>query len=292
MATLRRQTLDQWIGDALIDGDKDGACVAMSLIHHHGSKESEIHAVRFTSDKKWVPKDLALLFQKKADGYAQDLPGSTQMFSLVAFYGDSPEPQAKHPFKVQTETEFESLGTEAPSEKGVMTQSMRHLESLHRENNIMTRHLVDALVETNKEQRDIIRDQNVEMRQTYTVLRELMLGRLTEEHKFKMEEAKAIQQQQLWEKLLEFGPLLLNSIVGGKLIPASKTDSMLLDAVVRTVPREKLAELAQYIPSELAAPLLSRLEELARAAELAESNASKALVKVNPNADAGGGEDE
>lgn len=288
MASLRRQTLDQWINDALIDGDKEGACTAISLVHHNGSKENEVHSIRFTSDKKYTAQELAKTFQSRADGYAQDLPGSAQMFSLYAFYDGRTEPQARHPFKVELTTEFEGLGSENPTDKGVIAQSMRHLESEHKENSIMTRHLVDALVETTREQRGIIEDQNKELRNAYSGLRELMLGRLTEEHKFKIEEAKAVQQQQLWDKLMEYGPLLLNSIVGGKLIPAPKNDSLLLDAVVRTVPKEKLVELAGYIPPELAAPLLSRLEELMKANELAASNAEKALVKGNPIDEAGG----
>jgi hypothetical protein len=289
MAGMRnRQTLDQWIDEALIDGEKDGACTALSLVHHIGSKENEIHGIRFNNEKKWTAKELASLFQSKADSFAQDLTGGAQLFSLVAFYGDRDVPQARHPFQVIPEPDFAGLVSEGPTKDGVITQSMRHLEFQHREMYVMTRHLVDALAETNKEQREIIRDQNVELRGSYDALRRLMLGRLTEEHEFRLKESKVAQENKMWDKLLEYGPLVLDSITGGKLIPTAKKDSMLFDAIVRTVPREKLVDLVQSMPPELAAPLVARLEEVFKSAQLAEKNATDALARKDPEDDAGG----
>jgi hypothetical protein len=284
----RRQTLEQWIDEALIDGEKDGTCCAMSLVHHTGSKENEVFGVRFNGAKQWTARELAGVFQGKADAFAQDLPGGAQLFSLLAMYGESPEPQARHPFQVIPETNFEGLVSEGPSEKGCLTQSMRHLEFQHREMNVMLRHLTDTLADSNKEQREYIKELSQENRFANQALREMALGRLTEEHKFRMEEKKADRENEMWEKLLEYGPLLLDSIAGGKLLPVSKKDTMLIDAIVRTVPKEKLIELVTSMPAEAAGPLVARLEEAHKANVLAEEAATKALEAGNPEDDAGG----
>lgn len=284
----RRQTLEQWIDEALIDGEKEGTCCAMSLVHHTGSKENEIHGIRFNGQKQWSAKELGSLFQQKANSFAQDLPGGAQLFSILAMYGESPEPQARHPFQVVPETNFEGLTSEGPTEKGVLTQSMRHLEFQHREMYVMVRHLTDTLSESNADLRSNNKELNQELRHSYAALRELMLGRLTEEHKFRMEEKKADRENEMWNKILEYGPLLLDSIAGGKLLPASKKDTMLIDAIVRTVPKEKLIELVTSMPAEVSGPLIARLEEAHKANVLAEEAATKALSAGNPEDDAGG----
>jgi hypothetical protein len=154
--------------------------------------------------------------------------------------------------------------------------------------NVMLRHLTDTLADSNKEQREYIKELSQENRFANQALREMALGRLTEEHKFRMEEKKADRENEMWEKLLEYGPLLLDSIAGGKLLPVSKKDTMLIDAIVRTVPKEKLIELVTSMPAEAAGPLVARLEEAYKANVLAEEAATKALEAGNPEDDAGG----
>lgn len=287
MAGLKRQTLDNWIADALIDGDKDGAIVMLSLVHHAGSKQVEVHSVPFKTTKKWTARELAQLFQSKADGYAQDLSGA-QMFSLLAFYGESAEPQARHPFQVIGEPDISAnMTSEPPTKEGVTSQSMRHLEFAHREMYGMMKHLVDSLTQTNSTQAARLREQEQELHESYKVLRELMLGRLTEDHQQKLAEMKAERENALWDKALEYGPLLLDAITGGKLLPTSKKDSILIDTIVSKLPGDKLREIVGMLPPEAAAPLASRLAEAHQAAQLAAQSAEKALSSA-PSEDAGG----
>jgi hypothetical protein len=284
----KRVTLEQWIADALVDGDKDGEISAITLQHHIGSKTTEIHGVRFQNSKKWTARELAQLFQAKADGYAQDLPGG-QYFTLEAFYADRPEPQAKHPFEVIGQPDFAGLISEKPDAAGVVGQSMKHLEFQHREMNIMMRHLIDTLAQTNLAQAERLKDQEGELRDSYNALRQLMLGRLTEEHEFKLKEAKVQRENDMWGKLFEYGPLLLDAVTGGKLIPTAKKDTMLIDAMVRSVPVDKLQALVTSLPPEVAGPLMARLEEAHQAGLVAEKAAEDALaLRKDPSDDAAG----
>jgi hypothetical protein len=253
-----------------------------------GSKTQEVHGVRFTTAKKWTGKELAQLFQSKADGTAQDMPGA-QYFELLAFYADRGEPQARHRFQVIGEPDVPNLISERPDAQGVMTQSMKHLEFEHREMYMMTRHLVDALVATNQSQAERLRTQEQELHQAMLAMRQLALGRLTEEHEFKMKEKKAERDNAMMSKLFEYAPLILDSITGGKLLPQTKKDSMLIDTICRTVPPEKLMELVSSVPPELAAALIARLEQAQLQNSAAEESAETALtLHKNPADDAAG----
>lgn len=284
----KRITLEQWIDEALIDGDKDGAISAMTLMHLLGSKSQEVHGVRFGTQRKWTGKELAQLFQSKADGCAQDLPGA-QYFELLAFYAERQEPQARHKFQVIGEPDIPNLISEKPDAQGVMTQSMKHLEFQHRELYMMTRHLVDALVETNKTQADRLREQEKELHESMLAMRQLALGRLTEEHEFRMKEKKVERDNAMMSKLMEYAPLILDGITGGKLLPQAKKDSMLIDQICRTVPPEKLMDLVSAVPPELAAALIARLEQAQLQNSAAEESAETALaLRKDPADDAAG----
>lgn len=289
MAALgKRITLSQWIDEAMIDGDKDGAITGMTLVHLLGSKQVEVHGVRFNAQKKWTANELAQLFQGKANGTAQDMPGA-QYFELMAFYEGSNEPQARHRFQVIGEPDTPNLISEKPDAQGVLTQSMKHLEFEHREMYQMTRHLVDALVETNKSQAERLREQEKELHAAMTQMRSLVLGRLTEEHEFRMKEKKVERDNAMWEKLMAYAPLLLDTLTGGKLIPQDKKDSMLIDNICRSVPPEKLMELVSSVPPELAAALVARLEQAQLANNAAEASAETALaLRKDPMDDAAG----
>ena len=288
MATLKRQTLDGWIAEAMTDGDKNGLIAQMMLVHVVGSKETEIHAIRFGTGKQWNPKELAELFQAKADAFAQDLPGA-QIFSLLACYGDEPRPQARHPFQVIGEPDFHGLTSESPDAKGAVQQTMRHLEARDREVNNMIRSVFENSTQTidylSRENREL-RDENAKANQA---LREMVLGRFTEEHKFRMEEEKQKQTAELVNKAIEFAPLLLNTIAGKEVIPQSKVDSVLLTTLARSLPNEVLGEIMSKLPKEVAGAFASRIEESRQADALAEKTAEKALTAgMKPEDDAEG----
>src|SRR5580692_8440731 len=153
-------TLEQWIREAMTDEDKEQPCSAFSLMHMspNGNATKEVHSVQLAG-KAWEAPKLAIFFQSKAEGYAQDL-GGIHTFLLHAFYGE-PEPRATHPFKI-IDGELSSGGAsqytaESPDAKGLVQQLMRHLETTQRNH---TMFMQEILIRSMQNQQQLQSDLN------------------------------------------------------------------------------------------------------------------------------------
>lgn len=291
----KRQSLDGWITEALIDGDREGQCKAFSLVHVTVSgSERELHAIRFNGSKQWTGSELALVFRGKAESYAQDLPG-TQTFCLLAFYDGDAEP-ARHPFTISGEPDPNGTGltTEAPTPQGVLAMSMRHVEFMYRTNDSAQRRVTDTLQESNRILAAENRTLQKELQQAYAMTRELVLGRLTEEHKFKLEQIQAEQKANDRQLLFNIVPPLINNVVGREVFPQSTADTALIEMIAKSLDRNTLEKIATLLPPEVLAPLMGRFEQVLQAASIAQDQAHQALAEnnVNPEDDAAGGSDE
>src|SRR5271157_2018713 len=126
----KRITIEQWITEALSDGDKGKPCSALSLVHIKGVGQEEVHTKQFTAPVQ--PKQLAEFFIDRATGFAQDLSG-LQTFRLLAFYG-SAEPQAALPFTVAdgelTGGGESPFAKNEPTQVGLLGQLMKHNEQV------------------------------------------------------------------------------------------------------------------------------------------------------------------
>lgn len=286
----KRQTLEEWIDEAMTDGEKPGACTEIKLMHMVGTGQNELHTIRFSGTRKWTPKELAEAFDARARFFGQDLPGA-QTYCLMAFYDGCNEPLARHPFVVSAmQADFNGLTTEAPTDKGVVQQSMRHLEVQQSEANRMVRFAAESLTNLNEMLMARVKDQEREITDANRNLRQMVLGEITERHKFKMEEEKSAREEMLIAKLVDFAPLLLNTITGKEVIPVSKADTILIDTLARSATPETVELLMKTLPAEVQGIFMARMQELAQARQEAEESAAKALTAgMSGEDDAAGG---
>jgi hypothetical protein len=286
----KRQSLEEWVDEAMTDGEKPGACSEIKLMHMVGSGQNELHTIRFSGARKWTPKELAEAFDARARFFGQDLPGA-QTYCLLAFYEGCQEPLARHPFVVTAvQADFNGLTTEAPTEKGMIQQGMRHLEVQQAEANRMVRFAAESLASINEGLMKRINEQEHEIIDANRNLRQMVLGEITEKHKFRMEEAKEERNNALLEKFAEFAPLLLNTITGREIIPQSKADTILIDTLAKSATPETVAILMKTLPAESQGLFMARMQELAEARQRAEESAAKALTAgMSGEDDAAGG---
>jgi hypothetical protein len=286
----KRQSLEEWIDEAISDGEKPGACTELKLMHMAGSGQNELHTIRFSGARKWTPKELAEAFDSRARFFGQDLPGA-QTYCLMAFYETCNEPLARHPFVISaTQADFNGLTTEPPTDKGVIQQSMRHLEVQQAEANRMVRFAAESLTQTNETLMNRLKEQEQEIMDANRMLRTMVLGELTEKHKFDMERGKAERNDAMLNKLVEYAPLLLNTITGREVIPQSKADSILIDALAKSATPQTVELLMKSLPQEAQGLFLTRMQEFAEARQRADELAAKALTEgMSGEDDAAGG---
>jgi hypothetical protein len=257
---MARQSLQSWILEALNDRDKpSGSCSVLILFHTIGSAKKEIDHVRFSSGKQWTPSELTERFEAKARSYAQDLPGR-QLFEIEALYGTNTVPEAFHPFAIEGETVYMTGGSDSPDGKGLMQQMMRHNEALialafaalgENTRNLQSQNgqLATALENSRRAELDAV-----------GIVKDLVLERANKQHEHRMKELEYARTSQERKKWLQFGPPLINSILGAEIFPQNTEDTALVEGIADKLTSEHIKRLAEILPPEYMGPLASRIQ--------------------------------
>lgn len=258
---MAKQTLDQWIREALLDDTKEGKCTRFALVHIQGNGQtSEVFNVKL-NDKPWDPKELAEMFRQKAQNHAGELAGN-QTFNLLAFYADRNEHQAHRPFTIMGWTVDDShLMTEAPTKDGIVSQCMRHNEAVVQ---IALKHtaamaqacmqMVQTVSDTNRH----LQTQNNEM---FDLLRQSAMAQVQNNNEHEMKKLEFQRASDERKKWLTFGPALINSFLGRDVFPQSTADTSLIDALCESLSEGDIEKLATsgIIKPELWGPLAKRM---------------------------------
>jgi hypothetical protein len=286
---VARQTLDQWIHEALTDPDKDGKCTRIALIHRAGVKEQEIHVVKI-GGRQWDAKQLAKTLLGKAENYAAELPG-VQTFNLLAFYDDNPQFGAIKPFMVNGETELPGLATEGPTKDGLTQQAMRHSEAIiqmaFRQTNAMCDAMVRMMAETTADNINLRR----ENREASELVRDAMLKLAEQRDQSAMKRLEFQRATEERKKWLSFGPALINALLGREVFPQSMADTALIDAIAESLSETDIQKLAAtgVIKPEVWGPLAQRMAQVLEHKRIAHEQARQAMNGVDPTEEATGG---
>jgi len=253
----------------------------------------ELHSVRFGgSGPARSPQELAALFRGKAEAYAQDLSG-VQTFEMLAFYdttGHQTEPMAFFPFKVTGQLELgtgSSLETEAATEKGLAQQAMRHSEASFQ----IAMRAVGMSMDTLAGQVSGLLEQNralmAENGDSFRIIRQMMMERMEEDKANRRAELEAIEGSNMKATALRLAPALINTITGKNVFPQATADTALIETIAAHVSPDQLAMLGEFLPPSVAAPLLTRFEQILQEKQDAEIGGnveeelgSSELVKV------------
>lgn len=227
----RKQSLADWIREAMTDSEKTGKIAAISCVHKNGTSEREIDAVRF-GGRTWKEEDLAARFEGKAESYAQDLLG-LQEFCLFAFYGERSQPEAAHPFTVQGQNGVEAgFGTFTPDAKGQTMQRMAFDQSLVQLNYRQSSVLFDAqarLIELLGSKLANALEDNHDL---FDLCKEMILKAADKEHEHRMAELSFIQSADTRKKLLAMAPALANQFTGKEIFPQSTADTAIMNGLL------------------------------------------------------------
>lgn len=288
---MARQTLEQWIHEALTDTDKNAKCTGLALIHRVGVREQEIHKTDI-GGRQWDPKELAQMFRGKAENYAAELTG-VQTFNLLAFYGGSSEPQAIKPFMVNGQEDYGGLATEGPTKDGLLQQMMRHVEA---ERQIGVKQ-VHGLIEMTMQLAQVVVKENIalrsENRESFELMKTVIMTQVEnrEAAQFKqLEYERASAERQKW---LGFAPAIINRLFGKEVVPESLEDTALINAMAEKLTEEDIQKLSRaQITPEVWGPLAARMSGILERKRLARDQAKTAMNGADPETDATGLEPE
>lgn len=264
---MAKQTVDQWVQEALADDTKDGPCTSIAMVHIvAGQREQEIFTQKIGTTA-WDPKVLADIFRTKAENHAAELPGA-QTFNLMAFYANRGECQARKPFMItggNQSVDAAQLLTEAPTPQGLVQQVMRHGEAYA---SIALKHTA-VMVEQSASMVHRLATMNEKLMQQqneqFDMIRQLLVQRDQRENDRSMDRMKFERSTKERAQLMKVAPALLNTLTGREVFPQSTADTALIEAMAEKIgdlPEEDLSTIASKLPAELWGPLAKRFTQV------------------------------
>jgi hypothetical protein len=105
------------------------------------------------------------------------------------------------------------------------------------------------------------------------------------EHDLKMAEHQ--RNNLLIQGVMKIAPALMNQVTGREIVPQNTADTAILEAIAEALDEDSLQQIMPVlakIPPAAQGLLMSRLEQITKAKQDAQSRVDKSLAKMDPNA--------
>lgn len=244
---MAKYPVEKWIEEAVKDPEKGNAS-GFALCHCEGAMRKEVHSIKFGGQIQWTVKDLAKVFNSKAEEFAEPLAGS-QLFELQVFYGRDESEGTKN-FRVTGALNLDGLGTEGPSEKGMLHQGMRHLEAATKmvfEKDALLFNTMSGVIKTLS---DNYREATTELKDATKIVHELVQEKITaddERERKRLEYERSTAERSKWIGMV---PPLANQLTGREIFPTETAKAALLDSIGDSLDESQIAALAGILKPE------------------------------------------
>ena len=245
MQNPTEQQVKDWIAArVLADNDE---CVKIVLRHltMEGRHQGDVLDVPVLVDEGLPVKDAESLARQVVDAAQADadsIGGSVQMYALYAYYKKKPECPRKV-FRISPESELDRDVTpsEPPTEKGVASQLMRHLEAVQRIS-VQSQGYLFGMMERQLQRLQDKDERNGQQQVDMILLvQEILDGghsrRLTE----RKEEAVISMREDAMGYLKVAAPIILNRLAGKPVFPEKNKSFMLLASLLENLRPEQQA---------------------------------------------------
>ena len=172
---------------------------------------------------------------------ANDFEGGVQKYALFAYYSDDPNYVPRKIFRVAADDEVtrDLSPSEPPTEKGLVSQVMRHLEAVMRTSTVSTGVVIENMT---RQLRDHQEAKKVTDKQTIDLML-LVQANINEAHRRRLDERKEEMEmgikEGLFEQLKVAVPIILNRISGKPLLPEQDKSFMLMAALLENLRPEQ-----------------------------------------------------
>ena len=188
---------------------------------------------------------------------ANDFEGGIQKYALYAYYTDDPNYVPRKIFRVAADDEVtrDLNPSEPPTEKGLVGQTMRHLEAVMKTATVSYGVTVENLT---RQVRDAMEAKKVTDQQTVDLML-LVQENINEAHRRRLDERREEMEmgikEGLFEQLKVAIPIILNRISGKPLLPEQDKSFMLMAALLENLRPEQQAFLRESLDPPQAAVL-------------------------------------
>lgn len=284
---MAKQSVAEWCREVMLD-ENYGKIAAIILQFDNGYAPKEVDNVTF-GGRQWGPEELELRFTGKCENYCGDTEGS-HTFLLQAIYESSAVPRNELRFTINVAPQgMSGLRFDAPTEKGLMTQLMRHTEVLNERMMKMTQMTLDSCERQMGRMQDRVEKAEAENRDAWEIVREMGNKLMDKRNEHELEQLRYKRNTELMSVWMKFGPALVNQILGRDVFPQDMADASLMEAIADSLDEESIMKLSQTLKPELWGVLSNRLTEVIERKKLQSHQDEKALARIgDPELNAAG----
>jgi hypothetical protein len=234
--------IESWIRREVAFPDKKlGRCDRIVVRHLNLEKKPQGDVATISVPLEDEIDPLLHQISEAAQNDANDLKGGVQLYAVYAYYTNDRTYCPRKVFRVSAEEEMDRdvSPTEPPSEKGLVAQTMRHLEA------VMRHATVSASMQLQTMQRENVRlsEMNERSAQQQIDLMILMQDLMNDGTKRRLaerrEEAGLAMKEEAMSKLAALVPVVINRIAGKPILPEEDKSFMLMSALLENLSEEQ-----------------------------------------------------
>lgn len=269
-----REGIDEWLRRQFYGSDEhpDGRCNRLVLSHIAVTgKAGDVHTMPFKKcPAEGEISDIVHEIETHALNEVETM-GGVQKFIVRSYFSKSEKPVSRFPFRMSATdagNEDETVDSEPPSAKGMLSQLMRHNEALARMLTMGTTQIIVTLQKQNA---------NLAAQLEMNMSKELEFVRTTEEllsqkHVRELEAIQAQNKEKRMQELYDKGMLLLpavaNRIAGKQVMNQTVSPSeVMLNELVSTLKPEQFEKLLAVLAPEQRIVLLELYQNMKKAEE-------------------------
>jgi hypothetical protein len=276
------QQIKGWIHDQVqVESNNRGHCKKIVLRHLNVGKkvQGDVGVVNISRDQGLVTEIDFIVNEiaEKAQQDANDLNSGLQLYAIFAYFAQDANYCPRKVFRVAAEDEIERDvdPSEPPTEKGVSSMLMRHLE-ITQKNTMVT---MGYQFQTMQKENARLREQNERYADTHFELLGLMQEMMDRGHKRRIDEKQAELQMSMVEGVYEHLkialPVIVNRLAGKEVVPQKVNHGFyLLASLLEGMSQEQQNQLQETLSPQ-------QLTLLAEILQIYEEERHKNVGKMN-----------
>jgi hypothetical protein len=234
---------------ALVEDSDLGKCYKFSVVHFSVNRkpQGDVGTIPITatlgSDVNGIDALVSQVVQIAQED-ANNLHQGIQLYAVFAHYPKNPNYRPRHFFRVAANEEYdpETSGndpSEPANEKGLVSQLMRHNESIMRTSIMNTSYLLDTLRQENASQREFLSRQAEQSVEMGALIQETLDNATARRISERDAESKQGMMAAVFEHLKMIFPVILNKLAGQKITPETDPSFQLLASLFEGMTSEQ-----------------------------------------------------
>lgn len=241
--------LTPWVRQHVAFPDRaHGRCHQVKLRHLNVNREvqGDVAAIQVKLDEGGEEDAITPILHQIADAAqrdADDINQGVQTYAIYAYYTADKNYAVRKMFRVASSAEAEMDRNLNPSEpandRGLVAQSMRHVEALMRHMTVVTSMQFQSLTRENtrlSEMNERFAGQQIDL---MTLYQDMMNQATTRRLQEKKEEATLAMKEEALAKLSALVPVVINRIAGQKVLPEEDQSFMLMASLLENMPEDQ-----------------------------------------------------